>query len=258
MSAQPGHETGDVPTSDSLHRSLREFWDADAEVYDRSASHSASDPVERAAWRGALERHLPPAPARILDAGAGTGTISLLAADLGHDVTALDLSPRMLARARAKAEERGLRLRTVSGPATDPPEGPFDAVVERHLLWTLPDPVGALRSWRRVAGRIVLYEGIWKPQDAFSRAKAWLNDVATRVMRIPHDHHAHYDDAVTAALPFPEGITPARVLEAVEQAGFTRARIERLRDVEWARLLDEPPLLGALGSVPQFAVLAEA
>src|SRR5947209_7072741 len=161
------------PEPDSVHRRLQEWWDADAEVYDRTASHSASDPVEAAAWRAALLRCLPPPPATVLDVGAGTGTMSVMAAQLGFEVTAIDLSPQMLDRARAKAERQGLDVRTVVGPAYDPPEGPFDAVMERHLLWTLPDPVGALRAWRKVTpnGRVVLLEGTWRPQDPFGRAK---------------------------------------------------------------------------------------
>jgi SAM-dependent methyltransferase len=98
-----------------LHDRIRDFWDRDAETYDRSPTHAASDPVEAAAWRAALRRHLPAPGAAILDAGAGTGSISLLLAELGYRVTALDLSPEMLARARAKAEELGVELELVEG-----------------------------------------------------------------------------------------------------------------------------------------------
>src|ERR671935_2957749 len=117
------------PQQESVHRRLREWWDADSATYDQAASHSASDPVEASAWRQALLRHLPPSPARILDVGAGTGTMSLLAAQLGYRVTALDLSPGMLARAREKADAEGLEVETVVGAAHELPEGPFDAVM---------------------------------------------------------------------------------------------------------------------------------
>ena len=52
-------------------------------------------------------------------------------------------------------------------------------------------------------------------------------------------------------------MSPTAVLEVLAQAGFTRARIERLRDIEWARLLSEPPILGLLESVPRFAVVTD-
>jgi SAM-dependent methyltransferase len=214
--------------------------------------------VEAAAWRQALVRHLPPPPARILDVGAGTGTMSLLAAQLGHRVTALDLSPGMLGRAREKAERNGLKLETVTGPADSPPDGPFDAVMERHLLWTIPDPVAALKTWSGVAPRVVLYEGIWRPQDLPGKIKRRAAQMIRRVLGTSHDHHAEYDHAMLAALPFPSGITPALILGTLARAGFHRARIERLRDVEWARHLAEPPVLRTLEAVPRFAVLAES
>lgn len=245
------------PEPGDVHGRLRAFWDEDASVYDRSASHSASDPVEAATWRAALLRHLPPPPARILDAGAGTGSISLLAAELGHEVTSLDLSPAMLEQAGRKARERGLRIQTVVAPATEPPPGPFDAVVERHLLWTTPDPVAALSAWRGVAGRVVLFEGMWH----LGGAVGWLRERATETLRrafgVPHDHHGHYDEDLYASLPL-SPMTAAKLLGALQEAAFARARVERLWDVEWARRLTAPnPVLGRLESRPQFVVVAE-
>ena len=111
-------------------------------------------------------RPAPPAPrppARVLDVGAGTGFLSLLLAGQSYKVTALDLSPGMLARLRAKAAERGLAMETIEGHAQHPPAGEYDAVVERHLLWTQPDPAAALAAWHAAApaGRLVVIEGSW-------------------------------------------------------------------------------------------------
>src|SRR5580692_6937640 len=129
---------------------IRRFWDDDAATYDNAPGHHPTSAAVQAAWTAALASLLPPPPARVLDCGAGTGFLSLIAARLGHRVTALDLSSQMLAKLRGAAEAEGLAIAVVVAPAHEPPPG-FDAVMERHLLWTLPDPVAALTAWRAAA-----------------------------------------------------------------------------------------------------------
>ena len=111
---------------------------------DGSASHYPRTAAEQAAWSAALRRLLPPPPAKVLDVGAGTGFVSILLARQGYTVTALELAPGMLARLEQKARDAGLEVRTTEGDAADPPRHHFDAVVERHLLWTLLGPGAAL------------------------------------------------------------------------------------------------------------------
>ncbi len=238
--------------------SVRHFWDVDAETYDRSPDHGAATPTERAAWSAALSRLLPQQSARVLDVGAGTGFLSLGAARLGHRVTALDLSPGMLARLREGAEDEGLEIAIVEGSAEQPPDGPFDAVIERHLLWTLPDPAAGLAAWRRVApgGRLVLFEGVWGSVDPLEQLRQQARAGWRRLLREPDHHHAHYDSAMTAELPLAGGAHPDRLLRLVEDAGWAPARLERLRDVEWAQLVGRPLVDRLLGVSPRYAISA--
>jgi SAM-dependent methyltransferase len=53
----------------------------------------------------------------LLDAGCGTGENALLAAAHGADAVGVDVSPTAIARARAKAAERGLKARFEVGDA---------------------------------------------------------------------------------------------------------------------------------------------
>jgi len=243
-----------------VHGRLRAFWDADAATYDRAPSHAASDPVEAAAWRAALLRFLPPAPARVLDVGAGTGAMALLLADLGYRVTALDLSPGMLAHAERKAKERGLDLQTVVAPGTEPPVGPFDAVVERHVLWTTPDPVAALSAWRASApaGRLVSFEGIFARDGLVWKARGLVADALRRLRGARHEHHAGYEPDLLASLPLARASTPLPLVDAVRRAGWAKVRIERLRDIEWIRRAASPWPDRWLEATPHFAVVADA
>jgi ubiquinone/menaquinone biosynthesis C-methylase UbiE len=240
---------------------IRRFWDDDAATYDNAPGHRPTSAAVQAAWTAALEALLPGAPARVLDCGAGTGFLSLIAARLGHSVTALDLSPGMLAKLTDAAGAEGLDISVVVAPAHEPPsDAPFgfDAVMERHLLWTLPDPTVALAAWRTVApgGRLVAIESMWGDADPLTalHARAWR--AVGRLRGTAPDHHAPYPGEVRDALPLGSGTHPRTVAAMVAEAGWTAPRLVRLRDVEWATTLELRLPERLLGVTPRFAVVA--
>jgi SAM-dependent methyltransferase len=245
-------------TTGNVSEEIRQFWDEDAEVYDNSPEHHPRRPHERAAWSATLRQLLPDPPARILDAGAGTGFLSLLLAAQGYQVTAMDLSAGMLEKLRVKAERQGLDVAAVQADAASPPDGPFDAVVERHLLWTLPNPGAALAAWRQAVptGRLVLIEGTWGKTAGIPAVQAEARRLARRFRGAEPGHHDHYTDRVVSALPHANGITPAEMVSLVEASPWGRARLERLRDVEWATLEGRSLLDQLLGTNPRWAVTA--
>jgi SAM-dependent methyltransferase len=236
---------------------IRRFWDDDAATYDDAPGHRPTSPAVQAAWTAALERLLPPAPARVLDCGAGTGFLSLIASRLGHHVTALDISPQMLAKLAEAAAAEGLDVAVVCAPAHEAPPG-FDAVIERHLLWTLPDPGTALGAWRAAApaGRLVAIESLWGGVEAVEavrgRARTWV----ARARGVPPDHHGPYPADVRGALPLGTGTHPRSVARLVAEAGWKAPRLVRLRDVEWASTLEQRLPERLLGVTPRFAVVA--
>jgi len=148
----------------------------------------------------------------------------------------------------------------VVGPAEEPPPGPFDAVIERHMIWTSPDPVRALRAWREVApqGRLALFEGEWGGSGPGRQVRDAAVEVLRRIYRIPPEHHAPYDPRLLAELPLARLTAPQPLIDAVREAGWRAVRLSRLRDVEWARRTVGPPLLGWLESVPRYAIVADA
>ncbi|MHB1837509.1 MAG: class I SAM-dependent methyltransferase [Solirubrobacteraceae bacterium] len=105
-------------------------------------------------------------PARVADMGCGTGTLAVLLAQQGYQVTGIDLAPKMIQHARRKARLAAVDVDFTLGDASDPPLAPgsFDVVLARHVLWALPDPASGLARWislLRSDGRLVMIEGRW-------------------------------------------------------------------------------------------------
>jgi SAM-dependent methyltransferase len=244
----------------SFKEEIRSYWDLDSATYDDSRGHNPRTALELAVWAGSLARLLPPAPAKVLDVGAGTGFLSVLLARLGYEVTAFDLSPGMLERLRHNAADAHVDVTTIEGDAVEPPTGEFDAVVERHLLWTLPDPGAAIEAWRKAAprGRLILLESLWG--SAGGRVEQWRasGHLALRRLRGEHpDHHAEYEEALRTELPLGSGTSPEQLVTLVESSSWGVARIERLRDIEWATRSALPATADrVLGVAPRFAVIA--
>lgn len=246
-------------TATGISAEIQQFWDDDAAGYDTSPSHYPRRPQEVAAWSATLRHLLPAPPARVLDAGAGTGFVSLLLAGQGYQVTAVDLSAAMLDILTAKAASRRLQVQTVHADAASPPSGEtFDAVVERHLLWTLPHPAEALAAWRAAApgGRLTLIEGSWGRPGRMEALRATARQLAERARGAAPAHHARYTPRLLRNLPHGTGIRPADAVALVEASPWGPARLERLRDIEWASLEGRGRLDHLLGTHPHWAVTA--
>ena len=78
---------------------------------------------------------------RVLDVGCGTGEHVLFLAQLGYDAAGIDGAPRAIAKARAKAEARGLTAHFDVADALDLPipQRPFDTVIDSGLFHVFSD-----------------------------------------------------------------------------------------------------------------------
>lgn len=145
---------------------VRRYWDGEAATFDREPDHGLGDPDTRRAWRDLLVERLPTPPARVLDVGCGTGSLGLLLAEQGYEVSGIDLSPAMVEQARAKCEAAGHSIPLAVMDAAHPhfSDARFDAILCRHLLWALPEPDRVLRRWLELlqpGGHLLLIEGYW-------------------------------------------------------------------------------------------------
>jgi 2-polyprenyl-3-methyl-5-hydroxy-6-metoxy-1,4-benzoquinol methylase len=144
----------------------RQYWDNIASSFDDEPDHGLRDPIILENWTDFLRMSLTDTEADVLDIGCGTGSLSIVLAGLGHQVTGIDLSPAMISIAQTKAAKLGFQIKfhVKDAVSFQLPCDQFDAIVCRHLLWALPEPKQVLQRWAKFLkrnGRLILIEGHW-------------------------------------------------------------------------------------------------
>lgn len=130
---------------------LRATFDRASSGYDRSPLRFFRDGAVRLASIAGVEPGH-----RVLDVATGTGWVALAAAAMAGRrgrVVGIDLSPGMIARARAKARRQGLpNVAFRLGDVQRLPyrSATFDTVLAGQAIFFMPDPLRALREWHRV------------------------------------------------------------------------------------------------------------
>ena len=185
--------------------------------------------------------------ASILDAGCGTGTLALLLAEHGYQLTGVDLSPRMIDLARVKDARRVVAwrtgdLRTLSlGTTHDaivsvadvfnhfPSIGDWEAAFSRLREHLRPDGllfVDAMtsaglsrmdqQSVQERAGTTLIVAIVWDPKERRSTLKV--------TSFAPAAGSEHFERASETIAEWGQRV--AEVLERARRAGF--ARVERV------------------------------
>ncbi len=158
-----------------LRDEIKAYWSVRAETFDQSPGHEIFSEEERAAWHRLILKHLGEGKGRsALDLASGTGVVSHLMDDLGFKVTGLDWAEPMLERARNKAKirTRNITFRIGDAENTMEPDNHFDAIINRHLVWTLVDPANAFAEWLRVlkpGGTLLVIDGDFVNTTLFER-----------------------------------------------------------------------------------------
>jgi len=164
-----------MPQFDSIQRSSQEQFDRQSGRYGKS--HILADTSDVAE----LVKHVPPlATRRALDVATGGGHTGLYLAANGWSVTLADISAAMLERARALANERGLRVETRqhAAEALPYPGGAFDLVTCRVAPHHFSDPAAFVRESARVlaaGGWLAVIDGT--VEDGQSEAEEWMHEV---------------------------------------------------------------------------------
>jgi ubiquinone/menaquinone biosynthesis C-methylase UbiE len=206
--------------SEMARARIAAYWEGQSETYDEAPDHRLRGPADRAAWVALLKAVVPPPPAFVLDVGTGTGFLALLLAEFGYPIIGVDIAEGMLAVARRKAQGLTYPPVFMQGDATALPEelSGADAIISRHLLWTLPDPLVALRNWYRAlrpGGRLVVIDGLWALGEE-------SRDADTPPPPPDPAYAEHYTPEVEAQLPLLGARTLDQVFAVIAEAGFVR------------------------------------
>jgi ubiquinone/menaquinone biosynthesis C-methylase UbiE len=123
---------------------------------------------------------------RVLEIGVGTGK-NMPFYPVGLDITAIDLSPRMVETARVRAQKLKLEIELFVGDAQNLefPNSTFDTVVATCVFCSVPDPHLGLNEIGRVLkpeGKAMFIEHVHSDAVLLGDFMDLINPIVVRIM----------------------------------------------------------------------------
>ena len=136
---------------EKLNRRIEDYWDRRSKSFGEVRRQELGG-VNYSAWREIISAHLPDKKLKVLDVGTGAGFFAILLAKLGHEVTGIDMSEKMLVEAKKISADFNVSAEFLKMDAQilNFADETFDLIISRNLTWTLPDVMEAYREWHRV------------------------------------------------------------------------------------------------------------
>ncbi len=143
---------------------------------------------------------------KALDIGTGGGLMARALAELGHEVTGLDLCENMLAVTKQSFKETGTEIKLAQATGTKLPfvDNAFDVIVSRSNFSSMLDQNEALREWIRVTkngGRVIMFNAVGNRGlkislynmtfGRYNRMRQWLR-MFKRAHRLPRSEDFGY------------------------------------------------------------------
>lgn len=172
---------------------------------------------------------------KVLDIGTGPGFLSIILAELGCQVTALDANYNMLEQARLNAGELAKKTNFIQGYAQRLPFAAeqFEVVISRNLTWVLPQPQLAYQNWCRVLksqGLLINFDANWYNYLYDPSKKAAFEQDRRNVAQQQYEDHYLTTDMVTMErialqVPLSPLVRPAWDIQMLTAYGMKRIEI---------------------------------
>ena len=212
---------------------IKSYWNRRYSTFDLSSGHTLSCKSEEDAWKSLFGSKIGQGNKRVLDVGVGTGFLSIMLAEIGYSVVGVDLSEEMIKNAQKKMDDRGLKAKLELGDAEDLPfeDDSFDAVVNRAVLWTLPDPKKALSEWKRVlkpGGTLCFFLHGPHSKSRSHQLKKQLTNLVILARERRNPWKSLYD---SVDLPMGGGVDSSIVIDLLKKVGFVSVSCSPLADI---------------------------
>lgn len=188
-------------------RTLRNKRRENAKAYfDRVAASFGEEELPGRTWEGLARALMMLAPhQRYIDLGIGDGQLTLMLAQTAREVTAVDISPKMLAQVDRRAKDLGLDNITLLEADIEDlplPDAGMDVAVMSQALHHAHAPSRSLAEAHRVlalGGRLLVI-------DLLAHTEEWVRE------KLAHEQL---------------GFTEEQLQQLMEEAGFKNIRVER-------------------------------
>lgn len=231
---------------DELDYVIGAYWDNRAQTYSNGVQNELAG-YGRCTWQRALARAIQDTceaaakegrVVRALDLGCGPGFFSILLADEGCAVDAVDMSARMLDRARANAAQAvpgaNIVFHQCDAANLAFANDTFDVAVSRNLTWLMRDPKGAYAEWLRVlrpGGKLLVFDANWyrylvdDEVDAARRSDQKDAEVYDKTSRATDDEERRCEQ-IAAELPLTSIRRPQWDIQVLGQLGARQVRVD--------------------------------
>lgn len=213
----------------AIQTKITDYWEGEA-PHSNEEIWQEMNSFKKIAWASLIEHYRPATnPLKVLDIGTGPGFLAMLAAEMGHKVTAIDCARNMLLKAQNNLDQLGLEAELILMDSHNLAftDNSFDLILCRNLTWTLDDPQRAYREWYRVLkpkGRLLIFDANWNLRlgDPEWQAK-YLEDLAEAERKgIQRRRHAGSEEGENLAkeLFLSSRLRPHWDVGALLEAGF--------------------------------------